>query len=209
MTVRMPISVTGIWTARAPSSLRRGASLRAFTSGFTLVEILVVIVIIAIIATMFVFSLGAIRRNDPAFTESQRMASLINLARDQAALDGLDLGLRVDPQGYVFLTTLDPRLIEWIPPADLQAFRPRTLATGLEFRLWVEEQEVLLEDPDKAKRKRRTQAATEPPPQVLVLSSGDITPFRVVIERDGLPITSVSVNDEGEISLISGDEEAT
>ena len=205
----MLISATGISRARTPSSGSQSHGSRTSASGFTLVEVLVVIVIIAIVATLFVFSIGAIRRNDPAFTESQRMVSLLNLARDQATLDGLDLGLRVNPQGYLFLTTLDPRLVEWIPPADLQAFRPRTLSVGLEFRLWVEDQEVLLEDPEKARRKRRDTVAGEPPPQVLVLSSGDITPFRLAIERDGREVSSVSVDTEGEIALSTGDEDAS
>ena len=203
----MLISGTGISRARPPSGAVSSRGSRASASGFTLVEVLVVIVIIAIVATLFVFSIGAVRRNDPAFIESQRMVSLLNLARDQATLDGLDLGIRINPQDYVFLTTLDPRLVEWIPPADLQAFRPRSLANGLEFRLWVENQEVILEDPKKARRKRSKNQTAEPPPQVLVLSSGDITPFRLVIERDGREVSSVAVNVEGEISLNADDED--
>ena len=125
MKAQTQTSVTGIWTVRKRHPNRNPPAARRSISGFTLLEVMVVMVIIAIIATLFVFSVGAVRGNDPAFVESERLVSLLNLARDQALLDGLDLGLRVDPEGYSFVTTLDPRLVEWIEPADNQIFRSR------------------------------------------------------------------------------------
>ena len=154
MKVRTQTSATGIWTVSLKRLQGSPPVSRRLISGFTLLEVMVVMVIIAILATLFVFSVGAVRSNDPAFVESERLTSLLNLARDQALLDGLDLGLRVDPEGYRFVTTLDPRLVDWIEPADNQIFRPRSLAEGLEFRLWVEEQLVELEDPDRRRNTR-------------------------------------------------------
>src|SRR6202789_3578342 len=68
--------------------------------GFTLVEILVVLVIIAIVISLAVLSIGATGRDSQLDEESRRIAGLVDLLHDRALLEGRDFGLRIEPAAY-------------------------------------------------------------------------------------------------------------
>ena len=70
-------------------------------SGFTLIELVVVIFILAIIAA----TVGLNIAKDPTSEvreEAERLAILLNVARDQAILEGRFYGVRIDEKGYEF-----------------------------------------------------------------------------------------------------------
>ncbi len=73
--------------------------------GFTLIEVVVVMLLLAIIAG----TVGLNLTKDPASEvreEAERLAILINVARDQAILEGRFYGIRFNETGYEF-TRLD------------------------------------------------------------------------------------------------------
>ncbi len=133
--------------------------------GFTLVEIVVVMVIFAIIVTMATISIG-----DPQMKRlqqnSERVATLIQLAKEQAIFNSQDYALSVWESGYAFYIL---RENGWTPVSNDRIFRQRDLPDGLAFNLYLDDIKVILTQEDKKK------------PQVFITSDGEISPFRLDI----------------------------
>lgn len=93
-------------------------------------------------------------------------------------LDGRDVGLRVDRRGYDFLR-YNGRVAAWEPVAGDALLRERDLPAGLNVGLRLEARDVEL-------RPRTAPTEDAPPlPQVVVLASGDLAPFELLLSRDG------------------------
>lgn len=71
--------------------------------GFTLVELLVVMVLIGVLATYLSLSMGSRRIDDALEVEARRLEALMQLASDQAQLQGTEIGFRQFADGYEFL----------------------------------------------------------------------------------------------------------
>jgi type II secretion system protein H len=94
--------------------------------GFTLIEILVVMVIITIIVTLAAVKFGP-NDSDIAQREAERLALLLENARDEAIAAGTTLGWSPDEgmAGYRFWQ--QDANAQWQPLSDNETLRPRTL----------------------------------------------------------------------------------
>jgi len=163
--------------------------------GFTLMELLVVIVIMAI---LFTFTTLAIRGTSPEEllqTEAQRLDRLLQLALEEAILKGMEYGLEFKPNSYRFLLFAENR---WQPLEADRLLRERALPEPMEFELEIEQIDVLMEDDDDKDDAGKDQEAARP--QVFLLSSGEITPeFSVRLVMPGVAtsyIVSATANGE-------------
>jgi general secretion pathway protein H len=156
----------------------------ARAAGFTLLEILVVIVIIGVMVSMATLSVGLLGGDRQSEEEARRVWAVIGQAREEAELQAIDLALFVGTTDYEFLR-FDTRRNQWLPVVDDKLYAQRTLPEGLRFRLWMEGREIVLKPglPDRSKKDE----SEKWPPQLTVLSSGDVVPFELQIERDGAP----------------------
>lgn len=139
-----------------------------------------VIVIIAIMVSLAVLSIGVTGRDSQLDEESRRIAGLVDLLHDKALLEGRDFGLRLEPTAYEFVV-YDPRRDRWLPLDQDQEFRHRNLPKGISFQLELDSQVVVIKPIDRS-------LATDqppPPPQVAIAASGEGTPFRLTLLRDG------------------------
>lgn len=160
--------------------------------GFTLIEILVVVVIIGLLAVGAVLAIGTTKRDDALETEAQRLQSLIGYVREHAELTTREFGLGCEGDRYRFLA-FDPRRGLWRVAEAEDILRERTLPVGLRIRLRIEGREVLLRPP---KEKEPLQ------PQVMLFSNGDVTPFELTLGREGSPLQAVlASDDEGVVTL--------
>ena len=95
-------------------------------------------------------------------------------------LEGRDVGLRVDRAGLRLPALRRRACAAWEPVVDDTLLRERELPEGLNASL-------RLEAPRGRSSKPRTAPTEDEPaqPQVLVLASGDLVPFEILLRRDG------------------------
>ena len=188
----MQKSATGLSTETA-----RPARLRA--AGFSLIELLVVIVILAIMSSLVLLSMGTLRSDDEVETEAQRLTALLEFLSEEALIQARDYGVEFFRDGYRFLSW-DPDSRLWSVLEADEALRPRQLPPGLELELAVDGREVVI-DADQGDRDR---PQDELAPHVAVFSSGEFTPFELFLVAER--VTDAWVlrgNMRGELELIS------
>ena len=147
--------------------------------GFTLIEVLVVLVLIGIITALAVARIGM--QDDRAEQAAKQLAGVLEIASRRAVIEARELGLVFDSKGYRFVVLGDDGWqSEELSDRSLSA---RTLDDSLS--LDIERDELPgSRRPGDDTGDSDDDADTEP--QVLILSSGEITPFRAVIRpRDG------------------------
>ncbi|HSH14094.1 MAG TPA: type II secretion system minor pseudopilin GspH [Desulfurivibrionaceae bacterium] len=150
-------------------------------AGFTLLEVLVVLVIISVIISFAVLAIDTgpeeLRR------EGNRIASLLELASEEAVMNGREYRVVLRQHSYSFDLLQEGK---WQGVED-ELFRPRQLPSDLSLQLFMENQEVPLndeEDPETAKT-----AA------LLILSSGEMPPFELTVS--GLSTTKLRIHSDG------------
>jgi general secretion pathway protein H len=172
--------------------------------GFTLVEILVVVVIMAVVVSLAVLSMGVTGRDAGLDDETRRIEGLIGLLHERALLEGRDFGLRLEPAAYGFVV-YEPFKDQWLPLDQEHEFRHRDLPKGLSFELQLDSQTVVLKPVDKTFSTDRSHQA-QAPPQVAIAASGEGTPFRLTLTRDQTKTRATVIGDAlGKVSLENSD----
>lgn len=146
-----------------PASRRLFAFALRAERGFTLLEIMAVLVIVGIVLTFVTLSTGGDTRAEQLQREAQRLVALLDLAQEEAVMRSEQLALRVGESDYEFMI-LEGN--EWMALGDERPLRPRELPRGIELRL------ELQDNPPPG-----LTAENEDQPQVFLLSSGEMTPF--------------------------------
>jgi general secretion pathway protein H len=148
------------------------------SKGFTLVEILVVIVIMAVVISITVLSVSSTGRDSQLDEESRRIEGLVGLLHERALLEGRDFGLRIEPAAYEFVV-YDSRRDRWMMLDQEREFRHRDLPKGITFQLQLDSHTVVIKAID-----RNLSSGDQPNPQVAIAASGEGTPFRLTLQRD-------------------------
>jgi type II secretion system protein H len=113
--------------------------------GFTLLEILVVVLIIGVVTAGMLLSMSFAGKDTELETESKRLLSLMNYAREQSELQTRDYGILFSQSGYEFVV-YDVRRGLWRPVVEDDALRERALPSGLGFKLVVDARSIVLRD---------------------------------------------------------------
>ena len=148
--------------------------------GFTLIELLVVMVIIACLAGLAVVSAGVAGPARELNNEAERLAGLIGVLADEAVLDNREYGLRLERDRYQVLF-YDEGRSRWRPLGD----GARQLPDWATLDFELEGEPLTLPGPGDEKQKDEK----TPTPQLLILSSGELSPFRLELSerrKDGL-----------------------
>ena len=135
--------------------------------GFTLIEVLVVLLIIGLTVGFVTLSIGTGGAARQTEEEARRLAALIELAREEAVLRSQELAIEFRRDGYRFLQLSEEK---WLPLGDDELLRRRVLPSGIELALELEDDEVVL----SAEPEKET-------PHVFLLSSGESSPFVVTL----------------------------
>lgn len=148
--------------------------------GFTLVEVIIVIFILALASGLMMMRLSA---TSPARTTERavkQLKSFLQVAQQQAIVQPAVLGLSLADEGYQILEyeATDPPV--WVPMSRRAPFwQPQALDPNIRMRLIVDDQSVLIP----------LSLSLVQQPQVMLLPSGEITPFQLQIQYPGVDYT--------------------
>ncbi len=170
---------------------------RGRAPGFTLLEVLLVLVIVGLLAGLVLIGFTDAGVRQQVQTEAERLSLAVELARTEALMRNEIWGLALQDDGYGFKRN-DPQQ-GWVQ-VERRPFAARTLEPGLSLRLRTASgrdrqrrgprmyvigapreddgfDEVVPED-------RAQDDEEEPPPAVAFYPGGDATPFRVIVAAD-------------------------
>jgi len=148
--------------------------------GFTLIEVMLVIVLIGVMVSAIQFSFSGNKPEQLLEQNSARFAGIFDVAAEYGLLNNVELGLFIEENSYQFLGYDGT---SWSPIANNPLFEVYTLPEGIEITLQLDDlpiEEALLfdssvlinEDEDFTEKEKKKTI-----PQVYMLSGGDITPF--------------------------------
>jgi len=136
---------------------------RCASRGFTLIEILVVVLIIGVISAATLLSVNLTGRDRDLEKESDRLLSLVNYAREQAELQTREYGVIFHDDGYQFVA-YDARRGLWREVYEDESLRLRKLPDGLDVKLIVDARPVVLVPTSEVKqpdpKEKKEQAKT-------------------------------------------------
>ncbi|WP_028241687.1 type II secretion system minor pseudopilin GspH [Stutzerimonas azotifigens] len=181
-------------------------------AGFTLIELMVVMVILGILISIAVLSIGTASTSRELRDEAQRLAATLGVLADEAVLDSREYGLWVNDQGYRVLR-YDERQARWMSDRETPYRVPEwarldLTLDGTPLRLAppvesADEDAPGLAAPaddaenDETARRWRYPVGRGVTPQILVLSSGELSPFSLRISERQVPDSAWVVASDG------------
>ena len=173
------------------SSLTRSFSQQTkCAAGFTLLELMVVILIIGITVNFTVLAIG---QNSSRIVqdEVERLHGLIRLAGEESVLQGRELALEFNRDKYQFLELGGEG---WQPIETDKMFRERELPETVEVELMLEGVEASFEDKKNL-------------PRIFILSSGELTPFNLTLNIDDAEEYSLQGQFNGKLILTRAEDD--
>lgn len=167
------------------------------TRGFTLIEVMVVVAIIALLVGGAVLSLG-LGRTDSAARQvegtAERVQNTLEFMRELAIVEARPYGLQITAKGYA-PRTFDVRSFSWAEPAD-PSLRARQWDEALLPELILDGRRVLLDEEDG-------------PPQFGVDADGEFTVFALELSQPGGGVWRLEPDDRGELHIRRIDQAGT
>jgi general secretion pathway protein H len=151
--------------------------------GFTLIEIVVVAFIIAIMASTIAVRFNFDTSDKRLREEVRRLDVLLHLAWEQSLIEGRSVGLEITRDSYRFFL-YDQFERRWITMQDDRLLKERTLPEGTRFDLRMENTDIELPGPEDDDDDDDNDGLDNIQPQIMLLSSGEVTPFNVFVEND-------------------------
>lgn len=165
------------------------------SQGFTLLEILIAMVIIALMSGVIVMQVGnyylSNRRSD---FFAQQMLSLIDLAKTQAILSSSTIGLQISANDYIFLMLDDSsKGIQWKIMNQSDVFWKKHLIPNNIKISYQTDTAPIDSQPDSFA------------PQIIIFASGEITPFVLLIRHvDSKNVYTIKGTYTGHVTLENG-----
>jgi general secretion pathway protein H len=166
-----------------------------YSKGFTLIEILVVMVLLGLLSGVAIFTLGSGKLQRELEVEAQRLHTLLRMASEEAILSNSEIGFLIDDDHYEFLQYDDEKQT-WAS-SSVSVLKARDLPEWLAPEFQREGRaKILGKDSSGAEESKK--------PDMMLLSSGEVTPFSIILrvqnnEEGGFIISSDGLE---EIKLI-------
>lgn len=187
--------------------------------GFTLLEILVMLVVIGITISFVTLSIGVGGRPVELQAEAEKLTGMLQLALEESVLTGKPLGLRInetlerDGTRFVYEWSVLEQGT-WQVLEQHPVLQDGQTAEGVELDLTLEGIEIkLLQDSKKDSKKDSkddSKLKESYQPDIFILQSGELTPFTLHISNPELPgqVYRITGNPVGALRLLRpGDEQ--
>lgn len=173
---------------------------RKIATGFTLIEMLVVLAIVSVMVVAVGLSVDAGGPSRQVATEARRFIALMGLACDESARSGEEIGARLDAGGYRFVRAIGR---QWeLSTGD--ALRSRRLPQGMRIALRIGDREIDLDASAPATTagpddRPADEAASESTPQLACDSEGTLTSEPELVFSAGNARSHVVLDEDGEL----------
>jgi general secretion pathway protein H len=149
---------------------------RRYLNGYTLIEILIVLLIISIVSSVALISINH-NENRQLETFANELTQLLSLAEEQAMLQPSVLGLIIDDQSLRFAAFQshheNEKKNEWVMLQDDHLLNVQIIPKEINVSFATEHTELDHE------------SASVTTPQIIISTNGDLTPFTIYIGRKG------------------------
>lgn len=176
----------------------RSGSIHSKKAGFTLLEVMLVLLLIGLAAGFVMFNAFGASKSDLLKSQAQRLQVIVDMASDFAVLNQQQLGVRFEQQKneyyFVYLDDEDEwQRIEEDIYSTYTLPEPFTYELNLDDLPWDVEDRLFdreLFDENLSVSDAGVEIGNEeekklPPPQILIMSSGEITPFVLSFNYEG------------------------
>ncbi|MBD3609836.1 MAG: type II secretion system minor pseudopilin GspH [Gammaproteobacteria bacterium] len=136
--------------------------------GFSIMELLVVLVIMGILLSYAMLSLNIGDMSTKTNEEVRRIQGLLELAQEEAILKNQEMALRFSSQSYEFLTLEES---DWVVIKGIPVYRKRNIPEEMHLHVQVKDGSAALNKKNSAEHA-----------VVYILSSGEVSPFELTIE---------------------------
>jgi general secretion pathway protein H len=163
-------------------------------SGFTLIEVITVVIVIGVIISFITLSTGQ-HADRVVEDEAKRLQALMVLAREDAVLRPVNFALEISKHGYRFVVPGE-NPGEWAAREGDAVFREREFPEVIRVSLEVDSEEVSLEN-------------KENPAHILFLSTGEVQPIFTLQLKSTEDDTLFSLYGDGvaKVALVKGELE--
>ncbi|WP_371187736.1 type II secretion system minor pseudopilin GspH [Thalassotalea maritima] len=159
--------------------------------GFTLLEIMMVMVVLGIMFSAVVPNIRGADPRDELEQQTHQFVQLFTLASEFALLNNVELGLRIEDNTYQFLA-YDGR--RWVPVPDQDMLTQVSLEQPIQLALSLDDlpidddamvvEQSMFRDLEDDLFEGDLEEEKPIYPQVFILSAGDITPFKLTFIYD-------------------------
>jgi len=167
---------------------------RPGAKGFTLLEMLLVLFLIGMAVSFVLFNAFSVSQSDRLKEQARRLQVVVDMASDYAVLNQVEVGIRFEPEDNEYFFMLLDEENEWQVLED-DLYSRQTLPESFSFELsldslpWEEAVRLFdreLFDETLSVSEDSVDIGSEedkklPPPQVLIMSSGELTPFSLMM----------------------------
>lgn len=136
--------------------------------GFTLLELLVVLLILAVISSVLVLSFTDTGRTRTMQATVERVALVLELARTEVTTRNEVWSFHIDNDYYLF-KKVNPVSNEWLT-IDVRPFQPTSIGQELEFVTHLDQEDKRFESTTRGEQ-----------PLLVLYPSGEVSPFQLEI----------------------------
>jgi general secretion pathway protein H len=162
---------------------------RQYYSGFTLVEVMLVMLLIGLLAATVVMNFTGESREERLAKEAERFQQIFQFVAETAMLKQQEWGLFVtaNQYGFLYYSNEDGKWALADEPASLRPYTlPEDILLSLELEGLPGAEGNLLSQLDWQQDDEQAQQDSDVPvlPQVFILSSGEISPFQLLLREN-------------------------
>ncbi|MGU5714401.1 GspH family T2SS minor pseudopilin variant ExeH [Aeromonas taiwanensis] len=179
---------------------------RCRQSGFTLLEVLLVAMLMGLVATAVTLSMGGARGDRELDKQARRFMATLQQAQEYSVMDGRLLGLRIEDNGWQFMSR-SAKDRKWQALTGDKLLGPVTLPEAMTLAVELEGFGWNMESDE---RREQTRDEEERTPQILIFPGGEQSPFVLTLreqDEDQQYLRTVRGDEFGRLSLQEDEEE--